>query len=230
MMQLALDFEAPAPTKKTKTTAKKKPPLLQRDVVGLTMRVQVVQMWMSAGFSQDTTSLTNFADELEGALEEFEAVMAEKDCPLETGAWFAAYAEPVRKSIAIVREGVAKRLAGEPPKVEFKSNAFDAYRWSPRQDARYAASRSLYPGTKTGIAKEQALVHHWRLCLEDAKDLDACHRRIAWHEAKVVELGGVLEPAIVINTGLPMIIAQPVDRREIKDRADAVRYAARKAL
>lgn len=226
MEQLALDFDVALPTpSKAKSYL---PPLLKSEMIALVLAVQQAMMMMNAGFvSREPKDLQRFAGDLHQALWDFEYLMDHRSLPKGCREWYAAYSAPVYEAAAKMLDHAAERRAAEPPEVEFKPGTFDKWRWTPRQHARAEARRQLYPGAKSGVDQEQALAHHWRLVEEDAVDPEACRRRVAWHEQRVIDAGRVPEPPIVID-----VVDEPEmdERRVDKDHADAVRHAARKAL
>jgi hypothetical protein len=167
----------------------------------------------------DLDAAEGYADELQEAMDTFEPKVADD---LALKAEFDEWSAPLRQAVSTLRTSVAAQRAALPPQVEFKSDAFDTWRWTPRQHARAAARKALRHGTGNVVADEQVAAHHWRLLLEDAVDPEQCLARVAWHERKVVEAGGVPEPAIVIPD-------DPVEVSAEEYKA-AVRYKARKAL
>lgn len=230
MMQLALDFDAPL-AKPAKVCDTRLPPLLRSDIMSVGIPVMWAHARMKAGLGRgDMSAAERNADDIQDAMDGFEAILPQRDVDPGIMEEYAEWSAPIRSAVAVIRARVAEWRTTQPPEVRFKGTAFDKSRWTSRHYARDLARQQLNHRTGNPAQIAKAAVHHWRLLLEDAADIDACYRRIAWHEAEVLEAGGVLEFAIQIDVGLPMVIAQPLDRRTRKDHADAVRYAARKAL
>lgn len=100
---------APAAKPRPKTKAKRKPPLLRKDVMGLHITVMWAHTRMNAGIGRgDWKSAEGYADELEKALADFEAILPERDLPDGPDEEYREWSAPVREAVTVLRKGVAE--------------------------------------------------------------------------------------------------------------------------
>lgn len=132
MMQLALDFDEPA-AKLAKVCGTRLPPLLRSDIMSVGIPVMWAHARMKAGVGRgDTSAAERYADEIQDAMDVFEAILPKRDVDPGILEEYAEWSRPIRSAVAVIRARVAEWRNTQPPEVRFKGSAHNKWQWTSR--------------------------------------------------------------------------------------------------